>query len=327
MMPFRYSLMLVGAVLLAGCGGGTDPAQPGANVAPPSVGPHVLVFDSDRTGSYQIFSMHTDGSNVSQLSSDPNADSWWPQLSPDRARILFYRAPKGVHDTDYSKASLWVMNVDGSDLSELRPVGTDGWSIQEHAEWSPDGSRLVMAGGTTTLQIYVTDTSGKNPSRITDGSGYWLDPSWSPDGKRLAIVGCTFTPCQPSDYEVYTVAANGSGGLVRVSSDALPDYDPSYSPDGTRIAWLTETQPPSATFPAGVWNIRIAGLDGSGLGYVTNDDEINSKPDWSTDGNVIYFHRFVYGETHWQIYSVQADGAGLSLIGGGQPGNDEYPDE
>jgi len=29
-------------------------------------------------------------------------------------QILFYRSPKGVHDNDYTKQSLWVMGADGS---------------------------------------------------------------------------------------------------------------------------------------------------------------------------------------------------------------------
>ena len=32
------------------------------------------------------------------LTADASFDSWWPKVSPDRSRVLFYRTPKGIHD-------------------------------------------------------------------------------------------------------------------------------------------------------------------------------------------------------------------------------------
>ncbi len=52
-----------------------------------------LVYDSNRTGTYEIFTMPADGSTSTQLTDDPAWDSWWAKLSPDRTTILFYRTP------------------------------------------------------------------------------------------------------------------------------------------------------------------------------------------------------------------------------------------
>src|SRR5918911_3891865 len=113
----------------------------------PTLKTGVIVFNSNRTGNDEIYVMNADGSGVRALTDDERYDSWWPRVSPDRGRILFYRSPRGVHDNDYTKQSLWVMNADGSNRRQLRAAGTDGWKIQGHAEWSPDGSRLAMFGG------------------------------------------------------------------------------------------------------------------------------------------------------------------------------------
>ena len=37
--------------------------------------------------------------------------------------------------------------VDGTDEVEVLPPGAHGWFQHGHAEWSPDGSRLVIARG------------------------------------------------------------------------------------------------------------------------------------------------------------------------------------
>ena len=79
--------------------------------APPSaaIPPGDLVFDSDRTGNYEIFTMTGTGQDPRQLTDDSRYDSWWARLSPDRRTILFYRSPKGSHDRDYSSTSLWAI--------------------------------------------------------------------------------------------------------------------------------------------------------------------------------------------------------------------------
>ena len=323
----QVRMLLCGFLLsLVACGGSSNSpvVTPVINVTPLSAGQ--IVFDSDRTGNFEIFVMQTDGSAVRQLTANTTFDSWWPRISPDRKRILFYRTPKGVHDTDYSQTSLWAMNADGSAVTLLRDRGTDGWVLQGHGEWSPDGTQLTMFGGAVANpQIYVTRADGTQPRRVTDGLGFWVDPSWSPNGSRLAFAGCVTTPCPVANFEIYTAAADGTGAPTRVTNDAIRDNDPYYSPDGSKIAWLSETQAPSSSFPVGVWNIRIAAPDGAALAGVTNDTNVNSKPDWSLDGTHIFFHRLVYGTPGgFTIYSIQPNGAGMAQLNG-QIGNNEFP--
>lgn len=283
-----------------------------------------LVFDSNRSGNYEIYSMTTGGREVNRLTNNSRWDSWWPQLSPDRGHILFYRTPAGVYDKDYHRTSLWMMNADGSHVEELLPVGAYGWNLQGHAEWSPDGTELVMFGGCgSSPQIYTTDALGHHPRQVTDRGGSNLDPSWSPDGRRIAFVGCPSSLCFPSRLEVYEVPASG-GTPVRITYDGIRDNDPAYSPNGRWIAWLSET---SDIGLSGSWNIRIAHPDGTGLHLVTDDHNINSRPAWSPNGQLIYFHRLVYDarDPHFGIWAIHPDGAGLRDLTIGQPGASTYP--
>ena len=281
-----------------------------------------LVFDSNRSGNFEIFTMAADGSDARRLTGDRTFDSWWPRLSPDRRRILFYRAKAGTHDRDATKNSLWLMNSDGSGLLEIRPRGTDGWRQQAHAEWSPDGAELVMFGGSRfNPQIYVTTDSGRRLRKITDRPGTNVDPSWSPDGRTVYFVGCPRSLCFERDYEIYSVSSAG-GAVRRLTDDDLRDQDPYASPDGRQVAWLTETSREGI----GQWNIRIAGTDGSGLRRVTDDRHITSKPEWSKDGRLLYFHRLEVGrQDAFSIYSIRPDGSGLRELTPGSHAVNEYP--
>ena len=313
-------------LLLAACtppNGTPSTASPGSTViAGNALAADFLAFDSDRTGNYEVFVMRLDGSGVRQLTNDPKLDSWWPRISPDRRRILFYRTPKGVHDTDFTQTSLWVASADGSGVQELRGKGLDGWDQQGHAEWAPDGQRLVMFGGSrTNPQIYVTDASGKAAKKVTDRGGTNIDPSWSRDGATILFIGCPNAICFDKDYEVYSMPASG-GEAKRLTNNALRDHDPYFSPDGKQIAWLEQTD---ASGPTGIWNIELMRADGSDQRAVTKDRQINSKPEWAPDGSVIFFHRFEFGGDKWKLFSIRPDGTGLTELVKGVAGNNEFP--
>jgi Tol biopolymer transport system component len=297
--------------------------------------PGNLVFDSNRTGNYEIWTMMSTGGDAHQLTADRAYDSWWPRLSPDRRTILFYRTPKGVHDRNYSLTSLWAMAADGTREVELRPAGLGGWVLQGHAEWSPDGTQLVMFGGSRfSPQIWVTDDLGRRPRAVTNRGGSNVDPSWSPNGRTIAFVGCPGSFCLPSDHEIYTIAVTG-GQATRITYDTLEDNDPYFSRDGRQLAWLTKTS--GGIFSLGTWNIRrqaVIKKDGRveaaprthPVSVVPGNDAINSKPSWSLDDTTIYFHRAGGGIAGgFQIFAINVNGTDLRQITIGTGGSNEYP--
>ena len=309
-----------------GCSGGGGSTSPASGL-PTTIGSTELAFDSDRSGNYEIYIRKPDGS-VRQLTNNAVYDSWWPKISPDRRQVLFYRTAKGIHDTDYTKTSLWRMNADGSGVTQLIVNGGYGWQFQGHGEWSPDGAKLVMfGGGPTSLQIYVTDALGANPVAITSRLGPNIDPSWSPDGNTIAFISTPLGTYNQTDYEVYTIPSVG-GIATRITTDGLIDNDPYFAPNGLRLAWLTQTLPPGSPGKAlGTWGIRSANPDGSSPGIVIDDGQINSKPNWSVDGSLIRFHRTLYGGSgKFTLAEVQPNGTGLTDLTPGQTWNNEFPD-
>ncbi len=291
-----------------------------------ALGADQLVFDSDRTGNHEIFVMKIDGSAVKQLTNDTQYENWWPKISPDRKKILFYRAPKGKSD-NYIEASLWSMNADGMQVTQLRAKNTDGWTQQGHAEWSPDGSKIAMFGSAgSTLQIFVTDAQGKNPQQYTNMPGIInTDVSWSPDGSKLLFNGCPTATCTLADFEIYVMSA---APPIRLTNNALADYDAYFSPDSASIAWLVNVDPsafPIAGINLGKWAIRIANADGSNALDLINDGQVNSKPAWSVDGQTIFFHRMMPPEYRFRLFRIGKDGTGLTELTPGASGNSEYP--
>lgn len=291
----------------------------------PALGPDEIVFDSDRGGNFELFAMAVDLRGVRAtraLTTDPAYDSWWPRVSPDRRTIIFYRTPKGVHDLDYAKASLWAVGADGSRPTQLRPAGWNGWTLQGHAEFSPDGNRLVMFGGSRfNPQVFVTDRLGQGPVAVTNRPGANLDPVFSPDGRSIAFVGCPEGFCTEARYEIFLIPVGG-GAAVQLTSDDVRDHDPYFSPDGRTLAWLSLIHHDGPM----VWDIRVASVgDMDSARRLVGDRGVTSRPQWSADGQRIYMHRVAPGGSRWGIWSVRPDGTELVKITAGQPGNNEYP--
>lgn len=306
-------------IVLVPLAAGAFAAAPAPDPVP--LGADRLLFDSNRTGNYELWSMGVDGSDPVQLTDDPRYDTWWPKLSPDRRRVVFTRTPKGVHDRDYSQTSLWAMNVDGTEVRELIPNGGYGWDLQGHPEWSPDGRQLVMFGGSqVNPQIHVTDSDGRDPRAVTERPGTNLDPAWTPDG-RILFVGCPAAVCFDAQYEVYIVDVDGAE-LRRLTNDLSRDHDPYMSPDGSQIAWLRQV--------AQGWAIYIMNADGSDQRPLVSSAGVNSKPAWSLDSTEIFFHGTPLLRTNFSVFAVDvATGSRRELtdrppIGFGRY-DDEYP--
>ena len=156
-----------------------------------------LIFASNRTGNLEIWLSDFDGDNSIQLTTNDRYESNWPRVSPDRSKVLFYRAPKGSKENSYNQFSLWQLNLADQSVKELIPQGAYGWTAQGVADWSPDGNKIVMAASKNNERwhLYITDQSGQNPKQISKRESLYLDPSWSPDGSKL--VFCAF----PEDYK------------------------------------------------------------------------------------------------------------------------------
>jgi TolB protein len=336
-MPVRTIAMLLFLTVFQACShdnpGSADATSsvPDTGSAPPRLAADQLVFDSTRSSAnHEIFVMKTDGTSATRLTTDVAYENWWPRISPDRTKVVFYRSPAGDPE-NYGEASLWLMNADGTGVTQLRAKGQDGWVMQGHGEWSPDGTKLAMFGSAgAALEIFVTDASGRNPVQYTNRGGINTDVSWSPDGTKLLFNGCPDTPCMPADYEIYVMPAIPLAGATRLTTDTVASYDPYFSPGGDKLAWLVNVDPSANVIPGrsmslGRWAIRIADADGSNASYLIDDGNINSKPAFSLDGQTIYFHRMVPPDYHFNVFRIAKDSTGLTELTTGAGGNNEHP--
>ncbi len=257
-----------------------------------------VLFQSNRTGRWEIYVMNADGSDPTQLTDRPG-DNVTPVWSPDGKRIALAASPGGNSD-------IYVMNADGSEWKRL----TDHPGDDSHPHWSADGSRIVFNSPRTTPdltadwssqwhEIFSMKVDGTDLRQHTDHGTVCTYPSFSPDGTKIAYRKVTDTPAFAWDLtigqrnsEVFVANVDGSSEL-NLSNNAAFDGWPVWSPDGRQIAFAS-----NRAGPANVGQLYVVNVDGTGLRQITSGPWSHAQPAWSFDGKKIYAYELQETESY-----------------------------
>jgi len=166
-------------------------------------------------------------------------------------------------------------------------------------------------------EIYVMDTDGGNPRRLTNNPDKDYSPSWSPNGKRIIFMSnrdghAHFIPGLFT-YEIYVMNADGSNPQ-NLTNNPADDRSPAWSPDGKRIAFMSNRDGFKNAERVITHEIYVMDADGGNPQNLTNDLNNDSSPAWSPDGKRIVFSSVrdghfenEFGITD-EIYVMDADG-------------------
>jgi TolB protein len=209
----------------------------------------------------QICVMAPDGGDWRRLTSDDEADHFYPSLSPDGRTALFSSNMEGDYDifelsihggtarrltslgeayapdvspdnlhivfTHVMDGSPWLWRMDRDGTSPA-PLVSDAWD----AAWSPDSQRILHAsdrGGST--QLWTISRDGSDLRQITELANLRGRNDWSPDGQWMASYAG-----EPWEREI--VIFDALGGSIKQLTEGGNNLAPSFSPDGN---WITFT--------------------------------------------------------------------------------------
>jgi Tol biopolymer transport system component len=224
-----------------------------------------IVFVSDLTGEYQLYSMNIDGTNVQRLTDIPGLKRD-PAVSPDGRTIVF-----AVSTNPYDqKATLYSVRSDGTHLTQL----THSTAVFDvNPSWTPDGRRISFSrslGDTTS--VYEMRANGTDVANRVHHHGVDYQPVWRPGGS-------TFLFMSDRDHlggingELYSSDATG------LSIHAVVEgFDAAWSPTGDKFVFKRDGQ---------LWISDSS--DGSSVRQLTSFLSSFYQPSWSPDGQKIFF--------------------------------------
>lgn len=275
--PWLSGAAALGALALAGCGGGTGKQSPSPTPTP-SPSPNLLntiVFVSNRDGNNEIYSMRSDGSLQTRLTTSPSADNA-PSRSRDGRRIVFSSLRAG-------NPEIYAMDITGetSNLVRLTTDGPDAAPDDTAPTFSADGTKIAWIstrGGAS--NVWLMDSSGANQRQLTT-EGNISSVAFSPDGTEVA-----FSVARTANAII--VGRNLATGAERIlAQGAFSALSPRYSPGGTQLVFTARTSN-SDTRRLRLVNLATGALsDGPGEGNGAGNFGLSAA--FSPDGSRLTF--------------------------------------
>jgi Tol biopolymer transport system component len=249
------------AALLLGAGFAVGTAL-GQETSPKVVG--TIVFQSDRSGDLEIYTMRADGSGVRRLTRKRGHDGG-PAWSANGRKIAFTSSRDGNRE-------IYVMNGDGSKQRRL----THNPARDLFPTWSPDGQTIAFVResklGTFAGPIYIVSADGGGERKLTETRGADCCLAWSPDGKWIAYVS--------DDLEITLLRADGSTSK-RLTRNSVGDCCPAWSPTGKRIAFASER--------TGSARFKLYVMNADGTRQTRISSLLSISPDFSPNGRRLAF--------------------------------------
>jgi dipeptidyl aminopeptidase/acylaminoacyl peptidase len=235
--------------------------------------------------------------------------STFGQPGPDQAIVLSPDGTRGVvRDAPFTSAGdLWTL-----DFARGLPTRfTFRQSPGSNAVWSPDGSQIAFAAGTTLDTLYERATSGTSDDKelLKEPGKVHFPSNWSQDGRFLLY---TIYNTPRTGQDLWVLPLQGDRKPVPLLSTDSSEREASFSPDMRWVAYTsTESgraeiyvRPFLATGPAGAPSL------GEGKWQVSKDGGDGAK--WRADGKELIFQAPPNGTTKMAV-EVKANGAALEV--------------
>jgi dipeptidyl aminopeptidase/acylaminoacyl peptidase len=289
---FASSALVVALALAAMAAGQARAAFPGTNGK--------IVFETNRDGNEEIYTMNADGTNRVDLTRNP-ADDTDPRWSSDGTKIVFASNRSGNYQ-------IYTMNTDGSAVTRVTHDAND----DRRPTWTADGHILFQNGSFPNRAIFRTYADGNGLQQLTPISSDNATVAAAPRGGRIAFSSTRGNGTQ----RLYTANADGSAARLVLPSPPGPetaDVEADWSPRGNQLVFERFIFGGPVTT-----ELYVVRADGTGLRRLTNTPaRLELQPAWSPDGTKISFLGFTgvgTPDAHGAIYTMNADGSGVTEI-------------
>lgn len=284
-----------------------------------------ILYSSKKATNFEVLSQQGTNTPVA-LTNNASLDSRFPRVSANRSKVLFLRYPVG--DTAAANAEVWAMDPDGANQRKLISKNTLGLSAIASANWSPDGSLILLqarSAATGYWQIYTTDASGANPVKISTRNTHYYTPAFSNNGSRIAFASFPngASTGNEANLEIYMMNADGSSEK-QFTSDAFKDISPVWSPDNNLIVFTSYTD---LIFQnVGRSGFRTVDPVRNSINPLMTDINSNIQPRFNPAGDFIFFQRLQFGSGNSKISCIRSDGTQLVDVTSGSGSEDRDVD-
>ncbi|MCG3156672.1 MAG: Protein TolB [bacterium] len=211
-----------------------------------------------------------------------------PVLSPDGKNVIFF-SEKGLFAIDLFLADAETGKIKRNILrAERNPHLESLEFISSAGAWDASGDRIAFAlvtkGRPGIGILNVKKDKIAREIRLPQ-LGEVFNPTWSPDGRQIAFSALANGM---SDIFIYDLQTDS---LRRVTNDFHSDLHPAWSPDGKQIVFATDRFTADLNLlRAGNYRLALYDVATGNISQVPGfSGGKHLNPQWSPDGNSIYF--------------------------------------
>jgi Tol biopolymer transport system component len=181
-----------------------------------------LAFSSNRSGSFDLYVMDTDGQRLRRLTSSAGGEGE-PAWTPDGGRIV-YTATSGT------VTQVWIVTLDGGENHQLTTASGGNHSPSV----SPDGRTIAFVSARSgNHAIYTMNIDGTNQRRLAKGSGRETNPRYARNGDLFYVV--ERGGGSKGSRVMRLIAANGNISQVLQTNEPISAL---VSLEGDRLAYV-----------------------------------------------------------------------------------------
>ena len=246
-----------------------------------------IAFASNRDGNYEIYIMHTNGTQQVNLTRHKSTDVQ-PAWSPTGEEILFVSNRDGRPD-------LYLMDTDGTNVRKV----FKNPKLRTAPAWAPDGKQISYCRTDPVRELYIASLDQKEEKRVAPLGKYDGYSSWSPDGTKIAFGG-------PSGHgntsRIYIFNLQTRRKEMLFADEILTSMgNPSWSSSNDKIAF--------SWFRGNTSAIYVMESNGDHPERVVDPPPgfATAHPEWSPDANELVYEQYKQQNNERHIYITSVD--------------------
>jgi len=189
----------------------------------------LIYFNSDRTGTLNLYSYNPDTKQTLQVTKFTEFDVRWPSMGP--GSIVFENGGY-LYVVDLPDGSPRKIDVQlSSDMLLARPRYVECDDNINDFTISPDGNRAIFGARGDVFTVPAKHGNTRNLTNTSDVNEKYA--TISPDAKWIAYVSDA-----SGEDELYLISPDGKGDPIRLTTSGYCyNYQPLWSPDSKKLVW------------------------------------------------------------------------------------------
>jgi len=222
----------------------------------------LIIFESNRDGRWQIYSMDINGNHQKRVINS-KANDRRPTWHPSKNIILFESDRSG-------KSDIYTYDLSTRIMSKI-PIPLKG--NKSFAQFAPNGTEIAFNYklNDNNFNIYIISAKGKRLKTVIKNGHKNLYPHYSPRGDAIVYFSRKHTKNKDDEIYAYNIINKDE---ARLTNWPTHNFCPAWSHNGLRIAYVTSMEDNRP-------EIYIMNRDGKSKQRITFNDFGDTLPTWS----------------------------------------------